>query len=121
MATLSAANTYFQNRLWTDQWDNSSDTKKETALAHAEGEINSLSVASKLSNSDYNRAVYEQTLFLLNLGPEDRKRLNLQSQGVKSISISGSVSETYVLNGIPYASIIQSLISKNNYQTGEMI
>jgi len=121
MPTIAAADTYFLMRLWTSEWDDSNDEKKKAALSHAKREVDSLNFSSKMSREDYNKAVFEQAIFLLNLGPEDRKRLNLKAQGVQSINISQSVSETYVINGIAYAPTVQQLVKKYKYQVGDLI
>ena len=121
MPTLAAANTYFSERLWTEEWDNSNDEKKKAVLAHAQREINSLNFSSRMSREDYNKAIFEQVIFLLNLGPEDRKRLNLKAQGVQSVSISQSISETYVFDGVCYAPIIKQLEKKYKYQVGDLV
>lgn len=121
MPTIDAANTYFSERLWTSEWDDSSNEKKKAALSHAQREVETLNFSSRMSREDYNKAVFEQTIFLLNLGPEDRKRLNLQAQGVQSINISQSVSEAYVLNDIAYAPTVQQLVKKYKYQVGDLV
>ncbi|SDI95784.1 hypothetical protein SAMN04515654_12123 [Halanaerobium congolense] len=121
MPTIAGADAYFSRRLWTSEWDDSNAEKKKAALAHAQREVDSLSFSSRMSREDYSRAVFEQAIFLLNLGPEDRKRLNLQAQGVQSINISQSVSEAYILNGIAYAPTVQQLVKKYKYQVGNLI
>ena len=121
MPSLAAANDYFSKRLWTKEWDDSNDEKRKSALAHAQREIDALNCSSKMSREDYEKAIYEQAIFLLNLGPEDRKRLNLQAQGVQSVNISQSVSETYVSNGIAYAPTVHHFINKYKYQVGDLL
>lgn len=121
MPTLAAANTYFSKRLWIEEWDNSNDEKKKAAIAHAQREIDALNFSSRMSKEDYDKAIFEQAIFLLNLGPEDRKRLNLKAQGVQSVSISQSISETYVFDGVCYASIIKQLEKKYKYQVGDLV
>ena len=121
MPTIAAADTYFAKRLWTEEWDNADDQKKEAALAHAQREVDALNFSSKMSSKDYNVVVFEQTIFLLNLGPEDRKRLNLQAQGVQSIDISQSVSEAYVLNGTAYAPVVHQMNKKYKYRVGDLL
>ncbi len=118
---LSGANNYFNNRLWTDEWDNSTDGKKNAALTMALNQVDSLSVVNRMSTEDYNKAVFEQALFLLQLGPEDRQRLKMQSQGVERISISGGVSEAYVIDGIAYCATVRQLIKKYKFQVGDLI
>jgi len=118
---LNEAEDYFNKRLWTDEWDNASDSKKETALAHAQREIDTLGFSQKLDTEDYKRAIFEQTIFLINLKDEDLKRINLQSQGVTQININQAISETYVLNGIAYAPFIKQIQQKYNYQVGDLI
>ncbi len=115
MLNLADANSYFKERLYTDEWDNSNDNKKKAALSQAQREIDDLGISKFFSPEDYQRAIFEQALFLLELGPEDRKRLNLQAQGVQSINISGSISEAYVLNGTPYAPAVKQISGKKKY------
>ena len=121
MASLAFANLYFRNRLWTDGWDNASDINKEKALAHAENELQTLGLETKLEADIYNKAVCEQALFLLNLGEEDRKRLVLKAQGVKEIRISGAISEVYVTEGAVYAPFVKKVMETNKYKIGEML
>lgn len=121
MVSLTTANNYFDSRLWTDEWDNASDEKKRTALEHAKRDIDDLKFSTHLTTEDYNRAVLEQTIFLLNLGQEDLQRLKLQAQGVKSVNVSKAVSESYVLNGSAYAPFIRDLQSKYKYRIGDLI
>lgn len=118
---LNEAENYFAKRLWTDEWDNADDNKKETALSHAKREIDALSFSQKLDTEDYKKAIFEQTIFLLNLSEEDRKRINLQSQGVTQIDINQAISETYILNGTAYAPLILQLQKKCKYRVGDLL
>jgi hypothetical protein len=119
MPSVSSAEKYFEKRLWTDEWDNSNDTKKEAALTQAENQLDSLNIT--LPSGDYDRAIYEQAIFLLKLGPEDRKRLSLQSQGVEKINISGGVSESYNGGDNLISPQVKQIIKSRRYQTGEMV
>ena len=121
MPTITEADNYFSERLWTDEWDSADDLKKNTALKHAKKEIDALNFSTKLSTEDYKKAIFEQTIFLLNLGPEDLKRLNLQAQGVTDVNVSKAVSESYQLNGTAYSPVVRQLKEKYEYQVGDLI
>lgn len=114
------AETYFLNRLYSDIWDNSISTDKEKALIMATKKIDSLRLkgikADTSKKLQFPRALYsyqfnkwiiesdveqcikdavcEEALVLLKGIP---KRVELQNQGVKSMSI-GNVSETYAVS-----------------------
>jgi hypothetical protein len=121
MPTLSEAERYYSERLWTENWEDANENTRKTALAHAKKDIDNLSSSSKFSTEDYKKAVFEQAIFLLDLGPEDLKRLSLQAQGVKSISLDKSVSENYVINGTAYAPAIMHLKEKYKLQVGDLL
>lgn len=119
MPSVSSAEKYFEKRLWTDEWDNADNTKKEAALTQAENQLESLNIS--LPSEDYDRAIYEQAIFLLKLGPEDQKRLSLQSQGVERINISGGVSESYNGENNLISPQVKQIIKTKRYRTGEMV
>ena len=123
MSLLYKANQYFMNRLWADNWDDASDELKRKSLSTAQTQIDNLKDSNKFSEDEYNKAVFEQTLFLLELTEEDRLRINLQEQGVKSVSISGSVSESYDITGeVGICNYAKSLIRRYemNFTPGDM-
>jgi hypothetical protein len=123
MSLLYKANQYFMNRLWADNWDDTTDELKRKSLATAQTQIDNLKNSNKFSEDEYNEAIFEQTLFLLELTEEDRLRINIQEQGVKSVNINGSVSESYDLTGeVGICNYAKSLQSKyrRNFTPGDM-
>ncbi|UNC92716.1 S8/S53 family peptidase [Candidatus Contubernalis alkaliaceticus] len=84
--SIQKANEYFENRLFSDSWDNSTTTKKEKALKTAEQIIiNQFDLREDVLESDaYDHAVYEQAIHLLNFG---RDRYQLQQEGVTNYKV----------------------------------
>ena len=121
MATITEADNYFNERLWTDEWDNSNDSRKKAALTQAKNQLLDLDFEAKISSENHSRAVLEQALFLLKLTSEDRERLRLQAQGVESIRISDGISEGYNGEDNFISPRVKQMIKANNFQTGEMI
>ena len=123
MSLLFKANQYFMDRLWADNWDNATDELKRKALATAENQIDNLKNSNKFSEDEYQKAIFEQTLFLLELTDEDRLRINLQEQGVTSVNISKSVSESYKGDNIGLCNYVKQLIDnhKTDFTPGDMI
>jgi len=123
--SILAATTYISLRLYTDAWDVATDANKEKALHMAERLIESvpwrgqpydldeddqpgkwprvIDGVTKDWDDDESEAVvpeeiifaiYEEALAILQIGNSGRQKL--RSEGVKSFSISGKVSETFV-------------------------
>lgn len=123
MSLLFEANKYFTDRLWAEEWDEATDELKRKSLTTAQRQIDGLKNSNKFTEEEYQRAVFEQTLFLLELSEEDRLRINLQEQGVKSVNISGAVSESYMNENIGICNYVKILLDKHkkDFKTGEMI
>lgn len=82
---LEDANVYLDNRLFNDSWINANDIKKQSALDLSEDIIKGEYGEGIVYHSNYNKAVYEQSLYLLD--NENNTRFKLQIQNVKSVSI----------------------------------
>lgn len=102
MPTLEEANQYFETHLDKAVWEAADDPTKTALLATAEAEINSLPLKPTITDEIKNKAIFEQAIFRAKFGD---KRENIQAHGVKSVSISGGASESYVplVFGIPLA------------------
>lgn len=122
MSLLPKADSYFMDRLWADNWDTATDELKRKALATAQNQIDNLKNSNKFGEEEYNKAIFEQTLFLLELTEEDRLRINLQEQGVKSVNISKAVSESYKGEKIGLCNYVKQLIEnrKTDFTPGDM-
>ena len=118
--SIASANDYFSKRLWTEEWDNANDTKKEAAYNTAKNQIDSLSISNRFSNEDYKKSIYEQALFLLKLSKQDKERIKLQETGVKKVSLE-NISESYDSNN--YARLcdfVKNIVNKYRFRTGEL-
>lgn len=102
MPTLEEANQYFTAHLEKETWEAATPEQKVGALATAEAEITSLPLRPNADPERIQKAIYEQAVFRLQT---DRKRENLQAQGVKSAGIAYGPQETYgtLVYGIPLA------------------
>lgn len=118
--TVEVADSYFGRRLNTDVWDNADDTTKEQALSTAEGQIEMIPDIELIDDSYYNRAILEQALFLLRIGPEAQVRLDLQSQGVEQIDVEGGVRERYkIQHSNHYAPFVYAVMDKLERETAK--
>ena len=99
--TAEQADQYFQTHLESATWKAATPEQKAGALATAEAEINSLPL-NQANREKIQKAIFEQAVFRLQT---DRKRENLQAQGVKSANIAYGPQETYgtLVYGIPLA------------------
>jgi hypothetical protein len=109
--SLVDANTYFEDRLYSEAWSNTPADDKEKALIMATKKIDRQILAGYKSdlnqtlkfprypetvvNKDVLDAVCEEALAILSIG--NSNRVKLQRQGVQSFSV-GSVSESYTGN-----------------------
>lgn len=102
MVTVETATEYFANHLEQAIWTATTLEQQRAAITTAEMEINSLPLKDQIPEEVKNKAIYEQALFRLKYG---EKREAIQAQGVKSVSISGGVSESFtqLVFGIPLA------------------
>jgi hypothetical protein len=102
MASVTDANTYFGTHLDKTAWEAAGDVMKAGAIGTAAMEINSLPLRKTITDELKDKAIYEQAIFRLKYGD---KREDIQAQGVKSISISGGVSESFAQSvfGVPLA------------------
>ena len=122
--TVAAATTYFSTRLYVTEWTAASSAEKEATLYMAERLIESVPWRGQPYDFDEDdqpiqwprvidgvavdydeteneavipdeitEAIYEEALALLKVGNSGRSKL--RSEGVKSFSISGKVSETF--------------------------
>jgi hypothetical protein len=102
MATVAGADTYFATHLDKVAWEAASNTLKAGAIETAILEINSLPLRKIIADELKDKAIYEQAIFRLKYSD---KRENLQAHGVKSVSVSGGVSESFaqLVFGVPLA------------------
>lgn len=118
--TVEVADNYFGRRLNTDVWDNADGITKEQALSTAEGQIEMIPDIELIDDSYYNRAILEQALFLLRIGPEAQVRLDLQSQGVEQIDVEGGVRERYkIQHSNHYAPFVYAVMDKLERETAK--
>lgn len=106
--SLEDANTYFDTRLNSDEWDESSSETKVKALVTA---------FNKISNADFDlpdeattameQAQCEMALFLLLHQADMDTRMGLQAQGVKS---AGIVQESYGDNVSGFPKVVEDLL-----------
>jgi len=89
---LEEANAYLNSRIFNDSWTKSTDDKKQSALSLSEDLIKGEYGEGIVYHGNYNKAVYEEALYLLD--NETSKRFKLQMQGVESIGIDDT-SESY--------------------------
>ena len=92
MTTVEQADQYFATHLEAEIWQAATPEQKVRALATAEAEIISLPLRPNADPERIQKAIYEQAVFRLQT---DRKRENLQAQGVKSAGIAYGPQETY--------------------------
>jgi hypothetical protein len=107
MELLEAADDYFEFNIQSDKWGALTDDQKLAAIVTAQGDINSLplrktatysgsaatpTITDVIPVATKNEAIFEQAVFLTQITND---RVNLQAQGVKSIGISGGVSESF--------------------------
>lgn len=102
MPTLEEATAYFATHLDKTVWTEAGEETQTALLATAEAEINSLPLRPTITDELKNKAIFEQAIFRAKFRD---KRENIQAHGVKSVSISGGASESYVplVFGIPLA------------------
>ena len=100
--TVEQADQYFETNLEKETWNAANPEEKARALATAEAEIISLPLSPWANPERIQKAIYEQAVFRLQT---DRKRENLQAQGVNSAGIAYGPQETYgtLVYGIPLA------------------
>lgn len=100
--TVEQADQYFEIHLEKETWNAATPEQKAGALATAEAEIISLPLSPRANPERIQKAIFEQAVFRLQT---DRKRENLQAQGVKSANIAYGPQETYgtLVYGIPLA------------------
>ncbi len=90
--TVEQADQYFATHLEAETWQAATPEQKAGALATAEAEIRSLPLGPNADPEKVQKAIYEQAVFRLQT---DRKRENLQAQGVNSAGIAYGPQETY--------------------------
>lgn len=91
--TLEEANTYFESRLYNTAWLNASAEDKEKALIMACRKIKSIPLSiPEVIPENFKNAQCEESVAILEYG--NSKRIKLQQQGVKSMSL-GDMSESY--------------------------
>ncbi|PAB61323.1 hypothetical protein [Anaeromicrobium sediminis] len=92
---LEKANEYLNNRLFNSIWIECEEPKKQSALDLSQDIIKGEYGEGIKQHKNYDKAVYEEALYLLE--NENSKRFKLQLQGVKSISVDDA-SESYKSN-----------------------
>lgn len=108
MVDINTANDYLNNRLFgKDNWINADDTKKQSALAMAEDLI---AVEFGNTHENYQKAVFEQALYLLD--NENNERFKLQMQNVKSVKLD-DISENFGDNDILISPYARKLLQNN--------
>lgn len=121
--TIAEADEYFQDKLYSTDWNEASESTKEKALKTAAKKIDSQRLRGrKVETSqilEFPRSIYsqfekylvsqtevpqavkdaqcEEAFALISMGENANKRAQLQALGVKSFSI-GKLSETFVSN-----------------------
>lgn len=106
---LENANAYLNNRLFNDSWLNCNDTKKESALSLSEDIIKGEYGEGIAYHINFNKAVYEEALYLLD--NENNTRFKLQMQNVKSVSIDDT-SESFSGKDILISPYVRKLLKK---------
>jgi hypothetical protein len=115
--TITDAYDYFSTRLFSDEWWNSIDSTKTSALTTAENMIKSHFVlkSDAESSTAYLHAVCEQALHLLQFNKE---RFRLQQEGVTSYGVEDM---SFKMENSLFSPIVRGFLNPIRLKAGDIV